>query len=438
MPPGKTGRKGTKGPRASARAEKSAKPARPVLGNDPFARGAAPRPPVAPLLDTGPRAAPQTPAPTPTPTPTPTATPASHPEAAHPERSDAAPAAERSRGTPPVHPRHRPAPSDRVSDAAQRLAALERRVETTLEGLEARLSGVVARTGIATAGGELKDAAARWAPRARELLTAIVDVVRLVEPPERLDAWGLDPRFAERAEPLLDLLYAGWWRVEVLGIAQVPASGPVIVVANRGGFLPWDALMLRHALRRDHPRHRDLRPLLDDRDLAVPIFGGAAIRAGAVRASPDAAEGILRDGGALGVFPEGSAGARKEWRDRYRLQRFGRGGFVKIALRTGAAIVPCAIVGSEEATPPLARTGWLADLLGVPALSASMLRVGVAAALPLPTKWSLRFGAPIALDGLGPSAADDAATVNAVTARVRETLQAMLDESVAARGSVFL
>jgi 1-acyl-sn-glycerol-3-phosphate acyltransferase len=292
--------------------------------------------------------------------------------------------------------------------------------------------------GIAAAGGEIKDAAARLGPKALDLLSAMIDVVRLVEPPERLDAWGQDPRFAARAEPLLELLYAGWWRVEARAVAEVPASGPVIVVANRGGLVPWDALMLRHALRRDHPEHRELRPLLDDRECALPVFGSTAIRLGAVRASPDAAEAILRDGGAIGVFPEGSAGARKAWRDRYRLQRFGRGGFVKIALRTGAAIVPCAIVGSEEATPPLARTGWLADRLGVPALSGSLLRIAPAAVLPLPTKWSLRFGAPIALGGLGPEAAEDPASVNSLTDRVRATLQAMLDESVAARGSVFL
>jgi 1-acyl-sn-glycerol-3-phosphate acyltransferase len=266
----------------------------------------------------------------------------------------------------------------------------------------------------------------------------LIDVVRLVEPPERLDPWGQDPRFAERAEPLLDLLYAAWWRVEVRAVSEVPATGPVIVVANRGGLVPWDALMLRHALRRDHPAHRELRPLLDDRDCALPVFGSAAIRLGAVRASPEAAEGILRGAGAIAVFPEGSAGARKTWRDRYRLQRFGRGGFVKIALRTGATIVPCAIVGSEEATPPPARSGWLADRLGIPALSGSSLRVAPAAVLPLPTRWSLRFGAPIPLDGLRPEAAEDPPTVNLLTDRVRATLQAMLDESVAARGSVFL
>ncbi len=395
------------------------KPARSALGNDPFARGAAQRPAAA-----GSRGI--TPAPTRAPTPTAT------------RITPAIGATLREQPPRPQPVAEGGAVAAKTRDAAQKLGALERRVEATLAGLEARLAGVTSLTGLASARGEIKDAAARLVPRAREILAAMVDLVRFVEPAERLDPWGRDARFGERAEPLLELLYAGWWRADARGLEHVPARGPLVVVANHGGLVPWDALVLLHALRRDHPGRRDLRPLLDDRECALPIFGPAAVRLGAVRASPDAAEAILRGGGAIGVFPEGSAGAKKPWRERYRLQRFGRGGFVKIALRTGAAIVPCAIVGSEEATLALAQTGWLADRLGVPALSSSLPRVGAAAALPLPSRWSLRFGAPVALEGLGPDAALDAAVVNALTERVRATLQAMLDESVAARGSVFL
>jgi 1-acyl-sn-glycerol-3-phosphate acyltransferase len=203
--------------------------------------------------------------------------------------------------------------------------------------------------------------------------------------------------------------------------------------------IPWDALVLREALRRAHPAHRDLRPLLDDRECDMTVVGGIAVRLGAVRAAPESAERILRDGGVVAVFPEGSAGARKPWRDRYRIQRFGRGGFVKIALRTGAAIVPCAIVGSEEASPGISRTGWLAERLGIPLLSANPLFVvGAAALLPLPSKWSLRFGRAIEPPAHGAADAEDPAAVNALAERVRAELQAMLDEDVAARSSVFL
>jgi 1-acyl-sn-glycerol-3-phosphate acyltransferase len=211
------------------------------------------------------------------------------------------------------------------------------------------------------------------------------------------------------------------------------------VVANHAGLVPWDAFVLRHALLRDHPAHRDLRPLLDDHECELPVIGPAAIRAGAVRATPEAADRILGAGALLGVFPEGSAGARKPWRDRYTLVHFGRGGFVKVALRAGAPIVPCAIVGSEEASAGISRTGWLAERLGVPLLAAnSALRLASAALLPLPSRWTLRFGEAIETASLGAAAADDPATVMRLAERVRSATQAMLDEDVASRTSVFL
>jgi 1-acyl-sn-glycerol-3-phosphate acyltransferase len=330
-----------------------------------------------------------------------------------------------------------PAPAPVVDEA--RLAAVERKVEAALDGVEGRLIGLAERAGIRDAGKELRAAAQGLLPRLQAGLASAFDVVRLLEPPADLDRFGLDPRFAERFAPVADLLYASWWRTAVRDAVRVPATGPAIVVANHAGVVPWDALVLREALRRDHPAHRSLRPLLDDRECGLPVVGGALIRLGAVRASPQAAEALLAAGELVGVFPEGSAGARKPWRERYRLQRFGRGGFVKLALRTGAPIVPCAIVGSEEASPGISRSGWLAERLGVPLIGkGASLRFGPAALVPLPSRWSLRFGAPISVAGHGPEAAEDDAVVNALTERVRSTLQAMLEEDLGARGSVFL
>jgi 1-acyl-sn-glycerol-3-phosphate acyltransferase len=249
----------------------------------------------------------------------------------------------------------------------------------------------------------------------------------------------MDPAFAERLATVVDALYTTWWRARVRGIDAVPSRGPAVVVANHAGVVPWDAFVLRHALRRDHPAHRDLRPLLDDREADLPVVGSTAIRAGAVRASAEAAERLLRAGSVVGVFPEGSAGARKPWRDRYTLLRFGRGGFVKVALRARAPIVPCAIVGSEEASPAVSRAGWLAERLGIPSLlDHPALRLAPAAFLPLPSRWSLRFGDPVRVDDHPPEAAEDPAVVNALTERVRSTLQSMLDEDVATRTSVYL
>jgi 1-acyl-sn-glycerol-3-phosphate acyltransferase len=326
-----------------------------------------------------------------------------------------------------------------ASAASSRIAGVERRLEAAIDGLEIRLEELAGRAGLAAAQGELREVIARLLPALRARAGAMGELVRLLEPPERLDRHGMDPRFAERLAPLVEFFYSTWWRVHVRDIAVVPATGPALVVANHAGVVPWDAFVLRHALRRDHPAHRELRPLLDDRECALPIVGSAAVRAGAVRASAEAAAQLLAAGELVGVFPEGSAGARKPWRDRYRIQRFGRGGFAKLALRAGAPIVPCAIVGSEEASPGISRTGWLADRLGIPLLAGSAsLSVAAAALLPLPSRWSLRFGPPVDVRAAGPAAADDPAAVNQLTERVRASLQAMLDEDVAGRSSVFL
>jgi 1-acyl-sn-glycerol-3-phosphate acyltransferase len=324
-----------------------------------------------------------------------------------------------------------------ASAASTRIAGAERRLDAAIDGLETRLEDLAGRAGLAAAQGELREVVARLLPALRARAGTMGELVRLLEPPERLDRHGMDPRFAERLAPLVEFFYSTWWRVQVRDVAAVPATGPALVVANHAGIVPWDAFVLRHALRREHPARRELRPLLDDRECALPIVGSAAVRSGAVRASAEAAQQILAAGELVGVFPEGSAGARKPWRDRYRIQRFGRGGFAKIALRAGAPIVPCAIVGSEEASPGISRTGWLADRLGIPLLAGASLSVAAAALLPLPSRWSLRFGPPIDVRA-GPAAAEDPAAVNQLTERVRAALQAMLDEDVAGRSSVFL
>ena len=385
MPRGKRGASRGKAP--ARRKAAAPRPAAPALGNDPFARGAAPRP-VAPI-------------------------------------------------SPLAAPPPEPAPAPR-RDGAAAVVEVERKVARALDGVERRLSDLAERAGVGEARRDLREAADRLLPRLGEALGGLVDLARLLEPPSRLDRHGLDPDFAQRAEPILEFLYATWWRAEARNLERVPATGPVIVVANHGGAVPWDALVLRRALVRDHPARRDLRPLLDDAECELPGFGALAIRLGAVRAAPEPAEHILRDGGVLGVFPEGSAVARRPWRERYRIQHFGRGGFAKLALRTGAAIVPCAIAGSEEASPAIARAGWLAERLGLPVLSMTpALPLGAASMVPLPSRWTLDFGEPIAATG-GPAAADDPARVNALTAQVRERLEAMLDETLAARSSAYL
>jgi 1-acyl-sn-glycerol-3-phosphate acyltransferase len=138
------------------------------------------------------------------------------------------------------------------------------------------------------------------------------------------------------------------------------------------------------------------------------------------------------------VFPQGSRAGEQPWQERYRLHQFGRGGFARIALHTGAPVIPCAIVGSEEAAVPFARSGWLAELLAMPLLAGTRgIPVGPLGALPLPSRWTIRFGEPILTAGRAADA-ERAVAVNALAADVRDTLQRMLDEDLAARRSVYL
>jgi 1-acyl-sn-glycerol-3-phosphate acyltransferase len=275
-------------------------------------------------------------------------------------------------------------------------------------------------------------------PALRQRLRVLGDVLRVLEPPERLDRFGMDERLEARAAPLVEFLYATWWRVVVRGLEHVPAEGGAVVVANHAGLFPWDALVLRHALRRDHPGHRSLRPLLDDAACDRPLAGAAAVRLGAVRASPESAARLLQAGELVAVFPEGSAAEGRPWRERYRLGRFGRGGFAKVAARAGVPVIPCAVVGGAESAPPLASPGYLADLLRIPPLvGGGALRIAAAAAIPLPARWSLTFGPPLALGGQ-PASADDPGWAAAASERARGAVQALLDEALAARRSVYL
>jgi len=283
---------------------------------------------------------------------------------------------------------------------------------------------------------DLAAAVAQLLPALRARLAGLGRLWRLGEPGAVLDPHGMDPTLLDRAAPLLDFLYLSWWRVEVQCASRLP-EGPLLVVANRAGGVPWDALVLRLAFRRESPGGRDLRPLLDAALLARPLVGAAARRLGAVAASPANAAALLQEGTTLGVFPEGSA--LHPWPQRYRIGAFGRGGFAKVALRAGAAIVPCAIVGSEEASPPLDRPGFLADALHLPLLaSVPGLPLGPLGGLPLPSRWKLFFGESIPTAPLGAAAAASPEAVARLTAEVRERLQALLDRGVAGRRSVFV
>jgi 1-acyl-sn-glycerol-3-phosphate acyltransferase len=260
----------------------------------------------------------------------------------------------------------------------------------------------------------------------RGLLDAARTLWRRQERPAPLDAWGKDVELARTLRPLAELLYERYWRVQTTGIENVP-SGPCILVANHAGALPLDGPVLHLALRRERPELRESRWLLEEQALAAPFIGLLANRLGAVRSTPENAQRLLAEGRPLIIFPEGAYGPGKPFGERYQLRRFGRGGYLKVALREGVPVVPVAIVGSEESSPVLARLPL--KLLGFDELPLTLP--------PLPARWHLRFGPSVDLQGRPADPEGDPLWVEEKNLEVREQIASMITELLAQRSHVF-
>lgn len=256
-----------------------------------------------------------------------------------------------------------------------------------------------------------------------------------------VDEFGFDGHLNDAIFlPLLRGLFRNWFRVEVSGIENLPETGAGLVVANHAGVLPIDGLMASVAVHDNHPTNRDLRLLAADMVFDMPVLGQAARKAGHTMACTADAHRLLAAGELTAVFPEGYKGLGKHFRDRYKLQRFGRGGFVSAALRAGAPIVPCSIVGSEEIYPMLADVKLLARLLGLPYFPVTPLfpLAGPLGLIPLPSKWHIQFGEPISTQDYDETAADDPMVTFELTDQVRETIQQTLYQLLANRRNPFL
>jgi len=255
-----------------------------------------------------------------------------------------------------------------------------------------------------------------------------------------VDEFGFDPDLTENV--LLNAvrpLYERYFRVEVRGIDRVPNEGGALIVANHSGTLPLDALMTQVALWDHHPVGRHLRMLAADVVFTMPYVGSYARKAGHTLACTPDAQRLLAEGEVVGVWPEGFKGIGKPFSERYRLQRFGRGGFVSAALRTGTPIIPTAIVGAEEIYPKIGDIKPLARLLGMPyvPITPTFPWLGPLGLVPLPSKWYIVFGEPIDTSGYEPAAADDPMLVFNLTDQVRESIQDTLYRVLLQRRSVF-
>ncbi|HEX7188685.1 MAG TPA: lysophospholipid acyltransferase family protein [Actinomycetes bacterium] len=274
----------------------------------------------------------------------------------------------------------------------------------------------------------------------RKVAAALAFVRRRLTGDVEIDEFGFDPELTEHVLlAMVRPLYDRYFRVETRGLENVPVEGGALLVANHSGTIPLDSVMTQIALLDHHPAHRHLRMLGADLVFSTPVISELARKTGTTLACNADAERLLHKGELVGVWPEGFKGIGKPFSERYKLQRFGRGGFVSAALRAQVPIIPCSIVGAEEIYPIIGNMKTLARLLGLPyvPVTPTFPLLGPLGAIPLPSKWIIEFGEPIMTDGYGLGAADDPMLVFNLTDQVRETIQHTLYRLLMARRSIF-
>ena len=283
----------------------------------------------------------------------------------------------------------------------------------------------------------------------------IIDLNRLIEvaqfiykqqelarrgPDYTVDEFGFDPQFTESFLPAFQSLYRDYWRIETTGIQHVPATGRALLVSNHAGVLPWDGTMIKTAVFSEHPHPRHVRALVASTFMGMPMLSWFLRRTGQTVGHPDDTRRLLERDELVLVFPEGVRGTGKKFKERYRLRRFGRGGFVAIAIRAGAPIIPISVVGSEEIYPMVSDVPAVAKLLGLPYFPITPFWpwLGPLGMIPLPSKWRIQFHAPIHVEEHPTEAADDQHLVMALADKVRDTIQQGIYENLKLRRGVFL
>lgn len=253
------------------------------------------------------------------------------------------------------------------------------------------------------------------------------------------DLWGLDWEFLDAVRPFLSFMYSVYWRVETSGLEHVPDYGRGLLVSNHSGQIPFDAAMIEAAILTEHPSQRLVRALYADWFATLPFVSILFDKTGQALAHEENVVRLLEQDELVAVFPEGFKGGGKLYRERYKLARFGRGGFVRAALQTQAPIIPVSVVGAEETYISLHKSKTLARLTGFPyfPISPTFPWLGLLGALPLPTKWYIDFGEPLPLSEYAPAAAEDVVLVTQMSQQVRHKVQQMVYHRLAHRDSIF-
>jgi 1-acyl-sn-glycerol-3-phosphate acyltransferase len=251
--------------------------------------------------------------------------------------------------------------------------------------------------------------------------------------PQELPDHGHDPAFLERAAPLLEFLWSRYFRVRLLGLENLPDDGPALLVANHSGGIPYDGTLLLYGIQRDHPRHRRVRPLVANFVFRSGWMSNVVARIGGVRASSETALPLLAQGNLVAVFPEGLKGVGKMYRERYRLSRFGRGGFARLARQAHVPMIPVAIVGAEEIHPVVGKITAFSAPLGIPyiPITPTFPWLGPLGLLPVPTKWTIQIGTPVPAPAEG-----DFQGTTAAAELVRASIDTMIADLLVRRRSI--
>ena len=255
-----------------------------------------------------------------------------------------------------------------------------------------------------------------------------------------VDDFGFDAQWTESFITVFKSLYRDYWRVETVGVEHVPPTGRALLVANHAGVLPWDGTMIKTAVYTEHSHPRHVRALVASQFMGMPVMSWFLRRTGQAVGHPDDTRRLLERDELVLVFPEGTRGTGKSFRDRYRLRRFGRGGFVATAIRARAPIIPVSVVGSEEIYPMVGDLRPVARLLGLPYFPVTPFWpwLGPLGMIPLPSKWRIQFHAPIDVSDLSFKDADDQHQVMALADEVRDTIQRGIYDNLKLRRGVFL
>jgi 1-acyl-sn-glycerol-3-phosphate acyltransferase len=253
-----------------------------------------------------------------------------------------------------------------------------------------------------------------------------------------VDEWGRSQHLRDLLHRVYDPIYERWFRVEWEGFDKIPREGGGLIVANHAGAIPADAPSIMHGIEKE--LGRPVYGLADDMFKRIPFVNLAWSRLGGVQAHPDNAYRLLREQQQLiTVFPEGARGPGKTFDQRYQLRRFGRGGFVQIAMRAGVPIIPLAVVGSEEVMPILFKIPTLARALGLPyfPVTANMLMLGPLGLMPFPAKIRIKVLDPVHLDVPPDQPRYSRSRVMDVAEEIRHTIQHALYDMLRARRSVW-